>query len=86
VWRVLRKTAHVILTPQASEQHLPIQKAEATQLMYDILNDPEVRLYLFRIFLSVFSYSLSTALLHSHPPVLQLRHHVRPLRQTISSL
>ncbi|KII85199.1 hypothetical protein PLICRDRAFT_116720 [Plicaturopsis crispa FD-325 SS-3] len=42
-WRTLRKTAHAVLTPQATARHLPIQKAEATQLMYDILKDPKAR-------------------------------------------
>jgi len=40
-WRILRRTAHAILTPQASMQHLPIQKAEATQLLHDLLIAPE---------------------------------------------
>ncbi|KAL0954810.1 hypothetical protein HGRIS_003756 [Hohenbuehelia grisea] len=40
-WRVLRKAAHTILTPQASDRHLPIQKAEAYQLLYDLLVQPE---------------------------------------------
>ncbi|KAJ7589603.1 cytochrome P450 [Mycena floridula] len=41
VWRTLRKAAHTILTPQAVKRHLPIQKAEATQLMYDLVKDAE---------------------------------------------
>ncbi|KAJ7580165.1 cytochrome P450 [Mycena floridula] len=41
IWRTLRKVAHTILTPQASDRHLPIQKAEVTQLMFDILQSPE---------------------------------------------
>ncbi|PBK75563.1 cytochrome P450 [Armillaria solidipes] len=40
-WRVLRKNAHAMLTPKASLEHLPIQRAEAAQLMYDILQAPE---------------------------------------------
>ncbi|KII84423.1 hypothetical protein PLICRDRAFT_671374 [Plicaturopsis crispa FD-325 SS-3] len=40
-WRALRKTAHAILTPQQTAKHLPIQKAEAIQLSYDILKDPK---------------------------------------------
>ncbi|KAJ3721313.1 cytochrome P450 [Lentinula guzmanii] len=40
-WRILRKTAHAILTPNAVTAHLPIQVAEATQVMYDLLNSPE---------------------------------------------
>ncbi|KAJ7444580.1 cytochrome P450 [Mycena galericulata] len=39
-WRTLRRTAHAILTPQAAARHLPIQKAEATQLLHDILCTP----------------------------------------------
>lgn len=41
-WRTLRKTAHAILTPQAVNEHLPIQKAEAIQLLYDFLTNPKV--------------------------------------------
>ncbi|KAJ7586994.1 cytochrome P450 [Mycena floridula] len=41
IWRPLRKVAHTILTPQASNRHLAIQKAEAIQLMYDISQSPE---------------------------------------------
>ncbi|KAJ7677832.1 cytochrome P450 [Mycena polygramma] len=40
-WRILRKAAHTILTPQASIRHLPIQKAETVQLIRDILHTPE---------------------------------------------
>ncbi|KAJ7609443.1 cytochrome P450 [Roridomyces roridus] len=40
-WRTLRKTAHSILTAQAAERHLPIQQAEAAQLLYDILCTPK---------------------------------------------
>ncbi|KAJ7621343.1 cytochrome P450 [Roridomyces roridus] len=41
IWRTLRKTAHAILTPQATALHLPIQRAEATQLLHDILGSPK---------------------------------------------
>lgn len=34
---MLRKAGHTILATQASLEYLPIQKAEAAQLMYDIL-------------------------------------------------
>ncbi|KAF9024651.1 cytochrome P450 [Hymenopellis radicata] len=40
-WRVLRKGAHTVLTPQAAARHIPIQQAEATQLMYDLMREPE---------------------------------------------
>lgn len=42
-WKTLRKAAQVLLTPQAANRHIPIQKAEATQLMYDIAKSPKVR-------------------------------------------
>ncbi|KAJ7202055.1 cytochrome P450 [Mycena pura] len=42
-WRTLRRTSHAILTPQASARHLPIQQAEATQLLHDILRRPQAR-------------------------------------------
>ncbi|KAJ3873641.1 cytochrome P450 [Lentinula edodes] len=41
-WRILRKTAHAILTPHAVTAHLPIQIAESTQVMYDLLKAPEL--------------------------------------------
>ncbi|KAJ7445958.1 cytochrome P450 [Mycena galericulata] len=40
-WRTLRRAAHAILTPQATARHLPIQQAEATQLLHDILCTPQ---------------------------------------------
>ncbi|KAJ7603367.1 cytochrome P450 [Roridomyces roridus] len=40
-WRRLGRAAHTILTPDATAQHLAIQKAEATQLLYDFLTTPE---------------------------------------------
>lgn len=41
-WKVLRKASQAILAPQATIRHLAIQKAEATQLMYDCLKTPQV--------------------------------------------
>uniref|UniRef100_A0A0W0F4D7 Putative cytochrome P450 n=1 Tax=Moniliophthora roreri TaxID=221103 RepID=A0A0W0F4D7_MONRR len=40
-WRTLRKAARAILTPKAVHSHLPIQRAEACQTMYDFLKSPE---------------------------------------------
>ncbi|EEB88929.1 hypothetical protein MPER_13039 [Moniliophthora perniciosa FA553] len=40
-WRVLRKAAQTILTPKAVEKHLPIQLAEATQVLHDFLTHPD---------------------------------------------
>ncbi|KAJ7665797.1 cytochrome P450 [Mycena rosella] len=57
-WRTLRRTSHAILTPQASARHLPIQQAEATQLLHDILRRPQsfytdIRRYSNSVILSV---------------------------------
>ncbi|ESK85923.1 cytochrome p450 [Moniliophthora roreri MCA 2997] len=40
-WRALRKAAHTILTPAAAENHLPIQRAEAIQVLYDLIQNPD---------------------------------------------
>ncbi|THV01085.1 cytochrome P450 [Dendrothele bispora CBS 962.96] len=40
-WRLLRKSMHSILTPDGVVAHQPVQVAEATQLMYDLLHSPE---------------------------------------------
>ncbi|KAJ7640278.1 cytochrome P450 [Mycena polygramma] len=41
LWKTMRKTAHSILSPTAATRHLPIQRAESTQLMHDILHSPQ---------------------------------------------
>ncbi|KAJ7898660.1 cytochrome P450 [Mycena olivaceomarginata] len=40
-WKAERRASAVILTPLAISQHLPIQRAEATQLLHDILHSPQ---------------------------------------------
>ncbi|KAJ7359893.1 cytochrome P450 [Mycena albidolilacea] len=40
-WKTQRRTAAAILTPQATSKHLPIQRAEATQLLHNILHSPQ---------------------------------------------
>ncbi|THV01080.1 cytochrome P450 [Dendrothele bispora CBS 962.96] len=40
-WRLLRKSMHSILTPSGAVEHQPIQAAESTQLIYDLLHSPE---------------------------------------------
>jgi hypothetical protein len=40
-YKVMRRAAQAILTPQASARHLPIQQAESIQLVHDILETPE---------------------------------------------
>ncbi|KAF7336387.1 Cytochrome p450 [Mycena venus] len=57
-WRTLRRTAHAILTPQASARHVPIQQAEASQLLHNILRHPQgfynhIRRYSNSVILSV---------------------------------
>ncbi|KAG8901444.1 hypothetical protein FRB99_005302 [Tulasnella sp. 403] len=41
VWKILRRTARDILSPQACARHIAIQKAESARLMYDMLRKPE---------------------------------------------
>ncbi|KAJ6537374.1 cytochrome P450 [Mycena vulgaris] len=59
-WKILRKTSGAILTAQATAQHLPIQRAEATQLLYDILRSPQS----FYTDISRYSYSVILSVLY----------------------
>ncbi|KAJ7898542.1 cytochrome P450 [Mycena olivaceomarginata] len=59
-WKTLRKTSGAILTAQATAQHLPIQQAEATQLLYDILLSPQS----FYTHISRYSYSVILSVLY----------------------
>ncbi len=43
-WKLIRRAVHEILTLEACMNHLPIQRAEPNQLMYDLLKQPEVGL------------------------------------------
>ncbi|KAJ7890000.1 cytochrome P450 [Mycena leptocephala] len=57
-WKTLRKTAATILTPHATGMHLPIQRAESTQLLHAILHSPqsfytEIQRYSYSVVLSV---------------------------------
>ncbi|CAL1707421.1 unnamed protein product [Somion occarium] len=40
-WRNMRRAAHDLLNKEACLSHLPIQRAEASQLMHDILQQPQ---------------------------------------------
>lgn len=42
IWRMQRKTIHTFLSHTACVKHIPIQEAEATQFMSELLEDPEV--------------------------------------------
>ncbi|KAF8756688.1 cytochrome P450 [Rhizoctonia solani] len=44
-WRTLRRASHAILTQQACAGHLPIQRAEAAQLLHDCLTTPRYKFY-----------------------------------------
>ncbi|KAJ7746427.1 cytochrome P450 [Mycena maculata] len=61
-WRTFRRTAHAILTHQAAARHLPIQQAEATQLLHDILDHPES----FYTHIQRFTYSVVVSVLYGN--------------------
>ncbi|PPQ93106.1 hypothetical protein CVT25_003086 [Psilocybe cyanescens] len=44
IWRMGRKAIQPLLAPLAVQANLPIAEAETTQLLYDILRDPEVQI------------------------------------------
>ncbi|KAJ7862204.1 cytochrome P450, partial [Mycena leptocephala] len=58
-WKTLRKTATTILTSQAAARHLPIQRAEATQPLYNILCSPQASL---SFYTDIQRYSISVIL------------------------
>lgn len=74
-----------MLTPKASLEHLPIQRAEAAQLMYDILQAPEVG---FLLSLSVASKLNDSVIgfLHPRSPILQFHHTLHNLWKAMSTL
>ena len=41
-WKKIRKAMQMFLTKEACMRHLPIERAEAIQLLYDTLKQPEV--------------------------------------------
>ena len=82
-WKVQRKAAQTILTPQATNRHLPIQRAEATQLMYDFLKTPQVSLGLPTCQRNSDSV---VGLLQSHQTVFPLCDIVYQLRETFSEI
>ncbi|CAL1714344.1 unnamed protein product [Somion occarium] len=40
-WRIMRKAAHDMISKEACNRHLPIQRAEASQLMFDLVGSPQ---------------------------------------------
>ncbi|KAJ7618065.1 cytochrome P450 [Roridomyces roridus] len=59
-WRAMRRAAHSILTPKATARHFPIQIAEATQLLYDMLCTAES----FNTHIKRYSSSVIMSVLH----------------------
>ncbi|CAL1705110.1 unnamed protein product [Somion occarium] len=55
-WKALRRAAHDILSHEACMKHLPIQHAEASQLMYDLLERPK------GLYTHIYRYSASVIL------------------------
>ena len=41
-WKLQRKALHTLLSHQACTQHIPIQRAEAIQFVYDLIKAPSV--------------------------------------------
>ncbi|KAJ7657270.1 cytochrome P450 [Mycena polygramma] len=74
-WKIQRKAAGTVLTPQATIQHLPIQRAEATQLLYNILHAPEARPLSHLLF-----FMQCSIILTRKPPVLLHRNPTRAPR------
>ncbi|CAL1706719.1 unnamed protein product [Somion occarium] len=65
-WRSMRRAAHDMLSPKACLRHLPIQRAESAQLMFDLLESPQ-RFYTHT---SRYSGSVITSVLYGiHSPV-----------------
>ena len=42
-WRNMRRATHQLLSKEATREHFPIQQAEATMMLCNILEDPQVR-------------------------------------------
>jgi hypothetical protein len=45
MWRAQRKAANTLLTPKNADNQLSIQRAEAMQLLFDLLHDPQVGVF-----------------------------------------
>ncbi|CAL1706628.1 unnamed protein product [Somion occarium] len=52
-WRNWRRAVHDILSPDACAKHQPIQRAEASKLMYDLLENPK------QFYTHIYRYSAS---------------------------
>lgn len=49
----MRRAAHQLLNKEASRAHIPIQQAEATMMLCNILEDPQVSVDVYRAVLIV---------------------------------
>ena len=69
-WRNMRRATHRLLSKEASQAHLPIQHAEASQLMLDITDDPKASR--FRLGSERDDKLCGTEFIRSYPPVFYL--------------
>ncbi|KAF7340735.1 Cytochrome p450 [Mycena sanguinolenta] len=87
VWRMGRKAIQPLLAPQAVQAHLPIAEAETTQLLYDILHDPEE--FYSHISRSTLSFIASVvfgkpAPRHDSPEATLFREYIHQFSKTVS--
>jgi hypothetical protein len=78
-WRALRKGAREILTLQACQNHLGIQRAEASQLMYDLLARSEKVLLEPLQLIDELNVDKTIGFLHFHSQILCVGHILCPL-------
>ena len=83
-WKSMRRVAHDVLTREACMDHLPIQRAEATQLMYDLLEQPQVLNACLSRIPDIFALTISlSGVLYSRTSVHQLGCALSCLRTTV---
>lgn len=85
-WKLLRRTVRDILTREACQKHLPIQQAEATQLMYDLLKDPQVTCTFPPYCKKYRLICLTLGVLHTHVSVSCLCHPLCGIRLALSPI
>lgn len=62
----MRKAAHDMVSREACNKHLPIQRAEATQLLADLLDSPEVSFLLHTNILVFQPYNIPSKHFYTH--------------------
>lgn len=86
-WKAQRKAAQAVLS-KATNTHLPIQKAEATQLMYDCLKSPQVGSGLLILFpvAEILHHIALAGLFQSYQTTFSLRNIVHRIWKTFSKI